>query len=188
MDKAKSANMPLDNVERAIKRGIGAADGAAYEAQRYEGYAPNGVALLVDTLSDNKNRTIAELRHYFNKHGGRLAADGSVAWMFSFKGEVILAPEKASEDAILEALLDYEIDEVIVAEAGEGFHVICPVSQLEVIRSASEKAGFKVLSAETLWKPNDTVADLTEEQAESAATFIEGLEELDDIQNIYDNL
>lgn len=186
MDKAKSANMPLDNVERAIKRGIGAADGAAYEAQRYEGYAPNGVALIVDTLSDNKNRTVAELRHYFNKHGGRLAADGSVAWMFSYKGEVILAAENHSEDSVLEALLEHEIDEVFQEE--ENIHILCPASMLEIVRVASEKAGFKVVSAETLWKANDTVSDLSDEQAESAANFIEGLEELDDIQDVYDNL
>lgn len=186
MDKAKEANMPLENVERAIKRGTGALEGAAYEPQRYEGYAPNGVALIVDTLSDNKNRTVAELRHYFNKHGGRLAADGSVAWMFSHKGEVVLGAAGLSEDTILETLLEHEIDEVFGDE--EAFHVICPISELEVVRLAAKKAGFKVISAEMIWKPNDTVADLSDEQAESAANFIEGLEELDDIQNIYDNL
>ena len=186
MEKARAANMPLDNVERAIKRGTGALEGQAYEAQRYEGYAPHGVALIVDTLSDNKNRTVADLRHYFNKHGGRLAADGSVAWMFSYKGEVILSSEKITEDAILEALLEYEIEEVLQDE--DGFHVLCSVSQVDTVRLAAEKAGFKVLSAEKVWKPNDYVADLTEEQAQSAADFIEGLEELDDVQELYDNL
>jgi YebC/PmpR family DNA-binding regulatory protein len=186
MDKAKAANMPLDNVERAIKRGTGALEGAAYEAQRYEGYAPNGVALIVDTLSDNKNRTVAELRHYFNKHGGRLAADGSVAWMFSHKGEVILAAEKHSEDDILGELLDYEVDEVF--QSDDVFHVICTATQLDIVKHAAENANFKVVSAELIWKAHDHVSGLSDEQAESAANFIEGLEELDDIQNIYDNL
>lgn len=186
IDKARAANMPMDNIERAIKRGTGAIEGAAYEAQRYEGYAPNGVALIVETLTDNKNRTVADLRHYFNKHGGRLAADGSVAWMFSHKGEVLLASEGTSEDAILEALLDQEIDEVFAED--DGFHVICAGNQLDVVRIAAEHAGFKVLSADLIWKANDSISGLSDEQAEGAANFIEGLEEIDDIQNIYDNL
>lgn len=186
MEKGRAANMPLDNIDRAIKRGIGAIDGAHYEAHRYEGYAPNGVALIVDCLSDNKNRTVADVRHYFNKHGGRLAADGSVSWMFAYKGEVILKHEKASEDAILEALLDYNIEEVQDHE--DGFHVLCGVSDTDTVRAAAEKAGFGVISAEKVWKATTFVPDLTEEQAQGAADFIEGLEELDDVQEIYDNL
>jgi len=186
IDKARAANMPLDNIERAIKRGTGTTEGAHYEAHRYEGYAPNGVALIVDCLSDNKNRTVADVRHYFSKHGGRLAADGSVSWMFAYKGEVILKREKASEDAILEALLDYNLEEVQDEE--DGFHVICGVSDTDIVRAAAEKAGFGVVSAEKVWKATTYAADLTEEQAQSAADFIEGLEELDDVQEIYDNL
>ncbi len=186
MEKARSANMPLDNIDRAIKRGIGAIDGAHYEAHRYEGYAPNGVALIVDCLSDNKNRTVADVRHYFSKHGGRLAADGSVSWMFAYKGELVIKLEGASEDAILESLLDYNIEEVTQEE--DGFHVLCSVSELDKVRIAAEHAKLGVVSAEKVWKATTYVENLTEEQAQGAADFIEGLEELDDVQEIYDNL
>lgn len=185
IDKAKAANMPQDNIERAIKRGTGAVDGAAYEAQRYEGYGPGSVALIVETLTDNKNRTVADLRHYFAKNGGRLASDGAVAWMFAHKGELIIAQNGLTEDAILEALLDAGIDEVVAED--DGFRVLCDMHNLDVVRTAAEKAGFKVTSAELVWEANDHVS-LAGEQEEAAAKFLEGLEDIDDVQNVYANL
>ncbi|MBM3894003.1 YebC/PmpR family DNA-binding transcriptional regulator [Candidatus Dependentiae bacterium] len=186
IDKAKAANMPADNIDRAIKRGTGAVDGAHYEFHRYEGYATNGVALIVETLSDNKNRTVADVRHYFNKHGGRLAADGSVSWMFAHKGQVTVAKDGATEDALLEKLMEYDIDEVFEDE--DGFKVLGPVSSLDSVRHAAENAGFKVLSAEMIWKAKDVASSLTDEQAEGVATFIDGLEDIDDVQAVFDNL
>jgi YebC/PmpR family DNA-binding regulatory protein len=186
IDKAKAANMPADNVDRAIKRGTGAVEGASYEFHRYEGYATNGVALIVETLSDNKNRTVADVRHYFSKHGGRLAADGSVSWMFAHKGQVTLAKQGETEDQILEKLLEFDIDEVL--EEDDDFKIICPVASLDVVRHASENAGFKVTSAEMIWKAKDHVSTLTDEQTESVANFIDGLEDVDDVQAVFDNL
>ena len=186
MEKAKAANMPSDNVERAIKRGTGDVAGVSYEFHRYEGYATNGIALIVETLSDNKNRTVADIRHFFNKHGGRLAADGSVSWMFSHKGEIIVPLEGNTEDSILENLLDYDVEEVFEDE--DGFHILCVVTQLDAVRHGVENAGFKVISAEMTWKPNDHVTSLSPEESESVTSFIDGLEDIDDVQVVYDNL
>ena len=184
--KALKANMKRDTIDNAIKRGVGGQDGANMIEMRYEGYAPGGVAILVDCLSDNKNRTVADVRHFFNKHGGRLAADGSVSWMFSHKGEIIVPLEGNTEDSILENLLDYDVEEVFEDE--DGFHILCVVTQLDAVRHGVEKAGFKVVSAEMTWKPNDRVETLSSEESESVTSFIDGLEDIDDVQAVYDNL
>lgn len=186
LEKAKAVNMPLDNITRAIKKGSGElGDGAAYEPFTYEGYGPNGVAVMVETLSDNKNRTVSDLRHQFTKSGGSLAETGAVGWMFEHKG-VIRAAGKISEDDLLEKMLDYDIDDV---QLDDGiFTITCKVANLDVIKKAAEKAGLKIEAAELEWVAKNPLALSDQTQEEAVYKFLEALDDLDDVQNVYANL
>ncbi len=186
IDKARSENMPQDNIARAVKKGTGEIEGATYEASIYEGYGPGGIAVMIETLSDNKNRTVAALRHIFSKMGGSLGENGSVAWMFEHKGVVMLQKtENLTDNDVLEKLIEYNIDDVFIHD--ETISVICEIRNVESIKKAAEGAGFQVLNADIEWVPKSCMS-LTDTEEEKAYKFLESMEDLDDVQDIYTNL
>lgn len=186
VDKAKAANMPQENISRAIKKGTGEIEGVQYEESTYEGYGPYGIAVMVETLSDNKKRTVAAVRHIFSKMGGNLAETGSVSWMFEHKGVVKLSPGALSEDELLEKLLDYNVEDVIIMD--EVASVICAMEDLESVKKGIEKEGLAVEAADIEWVAKDKISLRDEEQEAKVYKFLEALEELDDVQNVYANL
>lgn len=185
LEKAKEINMPADNAQRAIKRGTGELPGVHYEQILYEGYGPGSFALLVDVLTDNKNKAVAELRHAFSKNGGTLAEAGAVSWMFEKKGVVKAQAGSMTEDGLLEKLLDHDVDDVVVDD-GTAF-IQCPPKALDEIRQSVSALGLKVESAELEWVPKNTMS-LEGEAAQKAEDFLEALDDLDDVQNVYNNL
>ncbi len=185
MDKAKQINMPQDNVTRAIKKGTGELPGLTYESVMYEGYGPGGIAILVDTLTDNKNRTVSDMRHQFSKKNGNLAETGAVAWMFERKGSLTFkAPEK-SEDDILELLLDFDVHDIKTHE--DLFVVYCDTKALEPIKKALETAGIHVDHAELDYVAKNTMS-LSETESAKALDLLDILDDHDDVQNVYTNL
>jgi len=186
IDKAKVANMPQDNITRAIKKGTGELEGVSYEEAMYEGYGPYGVAVIVETLSDNKKRTIASVRHLFSKMGGNLGETGSVAWMFDHKGVVRLPAGSYSEDELFEKLLDYDVEDVIIIDNVAS--VVCDVKDLESVKKGSIDEGLKVEAADIEWVPKNKISLESKEHEEKVYKFLEALEELDDVQNVYANL
>lgn len=184
LEKAKEINMPLDNTQRAIKRGTGELPGVSYEPITYEGYGPGGIAVVIDTLTDSKNRTVAELRHIFSIKGGSLGETNSVSWMFEKLG-VLKVPGKVSEDALLETLLDFDIKDIKVDE--QFAHIFCEPRALEPVKQALIAAGYKVETAEIEWAAKNNTS-LPEEQAEKAYDFLSALEDHDDVQNVFTNL
>ena len=189
IQKAKKSSVPNDNIERAVKRGSGAeAGGAVYQAVTYEGYGPGGVAVLVECLTDNRNRAASEVRIALTRNGGSMADPGSVSYMFSRKG-VVVAPRdqggrQVTEDDVLEAVLDAGAEEV--EDLGEAFEVRCEASDLIAVRSAIQQAGLDYESAESSWVPSVTVP-LDEEGARRIFRLVEALEDSDDVQNVYAN-
>ncbi len=185
LEKAKHINMPGDNIKRAIQKGTGELPGVAYEHHMYEGYGPGGIAVVIEVLTDNKNRAIAELRHTFTKKGGNVAADGAVSWMFSMQGVIKLEHCPQSEDELLEMLLDYDI---LTLEKNENMCIIHTNSKaLGEVKAKLEQVGLKVDHAELEWVASTTVSPEGED-AQKAMDFLDALEELDDIQNVYSNL
>lgn len=184
LEKAKEINMPLDNTVRAIKRGTGEMPGQNYEEQSYEGYGPGGIAVVIDALTDNKNRTVAELRRIFTIHSGSLAESGSVSWMFTRLG-VLEVSGATNEDQLLELLLDYDIKDI--THHATIFTITCDPKALEKIKQTLTAAGLKVERAEL-----DLVAQnystLSPEDYEKASEFLSELEDHDDVQNLYTNL
>jgi len=185
LDKAKAANMPLENITRAIKKGTGELPGTHYEPHVYEGYGPNGIAVIVDTLSDNKNRTVAELRHLFTAKGGSLGETNSVNWMFERMGVIHTNTNGMTEDVLLEKLLDFEINDIKLEEGA--FVIYCNSKSLDVVKHAAEQLGLKVESAELEWVAKNSTS-LDDTQSEKALEFLSELEDLDDVQNVYTNL
>lgn len=185
VDKARSVNMPMDNVTRAIKKGTGELPGAAYEAHLYEGYGPNGIAVIVETLTDNKNRTVADLRRLFTKGGGSLAEGGAVSWMFKHMGVIRMTGDNLSEDTLLEALIEFDIDDISQNE--KIVTIICNPKSLEGVKEALKNSEHSVENAELEWVATNTT-NLPDEQAEKAVEFLSDLEELDDVQDVYTNL
>lgn len=184
VDKAKSQSVPKDAIERAIKRGAGELDGSDYEEIRYEGYGPAGIAILVDCLTDNRNRTVAGVRHAFTKAGGNLGQDGSVAFMFSSIGVLTYAPG-SDEDAILEAALEAGADDVVTEDDGLIEVLTAPENYVKVKERMIE-AGLEPEESElTLRAANNT--EVNEEDAEKVMRLIDALEELDDVQEVYSN-
>ena len=182
LDKARDANMTKDSVTRAIQRGTGELEGVSYEAARYEGYGPAGAAVMVDCLTDNRTRTIAEVRHAFSKNGGNIGADGSVAFQFKHCGQFVFAPG-ASEDKVMEAALDAGAEDV-VANADGSVEVISAPPDFDKVKAALEKAGLKPDAAEVTMKAlNDTA--LAGADAEKMRALLDALDELDDVQNVY---
>ena len=185
IDKAKQANMPQDNIVRAIKKGTGELAGETYEAITYEGYGPEGVAIMVETLTDNKKRTVAVVRHAFSKLGGNLGEAGAVAWMFEHKGVIRLAGLGVSDDDVLEKLIDYNVDDVKVFDSL--ISVLCPIADLETVKKGAQTAGLTVEAAEIEWVAKDPIAvDASKE--EKIYKFLDAIEDLDDVQNVFSNL
>lgn len=184
IDKAADANMPKDNVTRAIQRGVGALDGVHYEEVRYEGYGINGAAIIVDCMTDNRIRTVAEVRHVFSRFGGNMGAEGSVSFMFRHCGQLLYAPG-ISEDAIMEAALEAGADDVI-GDAEGGIEVLTPPHRFAVVKTALEKAGFQADTADIIMRPA-TEAVFTGDDAIKMQKLLDALENLDDVQEIYSN-
>ena len=185
IEKAKEINMPLENTKRAILKGTGELPGQSYEKYMYEGYGPGGIAVLAEVLTDNKNRAVAELRHVFSKQGGNLAESGAVNWMFEHKGVIKAVGGSLTEDALLEKLIDFDIDDV--SKHDDLFTVICDLTALNEIKDAVKETGLVVEHAEIEWVAKDPL-DLDDEKGERAMEFLDALDSLDDIQNLYSNL
>jgi YebC/PmpR family DNA-binding regulatory protein len=181
---AKGANMPLDNIKRAIMKGTGELPGQQYEAVTYEGYGPGGVAVLAETLTDNKNRTVAEIRHLFSKHGGNLGESGSVQWMFDRKGYISVAKEEASEDKLMEVALEAGAEDL--QSEGDSFAIYCSMESFEGVKGALEAANIPVQTAELTMIPQNGIR-LEGKKAEQMLKLMEALEDHDDIQHVYAN-
>lgn len=184
VDNAKSANMPQDNIERAIKKATGELEGVTFHEFTYEGYAPGGIALLVEVATDNKNRTVAEVRHLFSKGGGTLAETGSVAWMFDRKGAITFPKEGKTEDEILEIILDAGADDLQTEE--DFFEIQTPIESFEPVRKALAEKNINIENASLQWIAQNYVR-VSGEDAEKVINLIESLEENDDVQNVYSN-
>ncbi len=184
IDKAKGQSMPKDNIERAVKRGAGELDGAEYMEMRYEGYGPGGSAVMVDCLTDNKNRTVAEVRHAFSKFGGNLGADGSVNYLFNHVGQ-ILFPAGADEEAVMEAAIESGAEDVVVDGDGS-IEVLTEPSDFESVRDGITAAGLEPETAQLTMRAS-TTAELGVKEAGSMVKMLEMLEDLDDVQEVYSN-
>ena len=185
MDKAKASNMPKENIERAIKRGTGELKGADLAEVMYEGYAPNGVALLVQVLTDNRNRTVADVRRVLTRQGGSLAEAGAVAWQFSRKGYIAIAPDGIDEDTIFEIAVEAGAEDVVFGD--DLIEVYADVENFQSVQQALEEAGIKFETAELSMIPKTTM-QLEEKQTLQVMAVIDALEELDDTQQVYSNL
>jgi YebC/PmpR family DNA-binding regulatory protein len=185
VDAAKSSNMPSDNVEKAIKRGTGEIEGVVFEEMQYEAYGPGGVAILIEILTDNKNRTAAEVRHILTRGGGRLGAKNSVAYLFSSRGQIYISASKFNEDQVLEAGLDAGLEDVLVSD--DTIVATTTPSTLYKVREALEKAGIEVDNAE-MAKVAETNVVPSGREAEQAVKLLEMLEEHDDVQRVHTNL
>ncbi|MEX0848640.1 MAG: YebC/PmpR family DNA-binding transcriptional regulator [Candidatus Dependentiae bacterium] len=185
MDKAKQINMPNENVIRAIKKGTGELPGLSYESVMYEGYGPGGIAILVDTLTDNKNRTVSDMRHQFSKKGGNLGESGSVGWMFEKKGALTFKAPNKTEDDLLELLLDYDISDIKTDD--DLFTVYCDIKALEPIKKALQDTGIIVEHAELDYVAKNNIS-LDDAESEKALALLEILDDHDDVQNVYTNL
>ncbi len=182
--EAKANNMPRENIERAIRRGTGEEPGVSYEEITYEGYGPGGVAILISTLTDNKNRTVGEVRHLLGKLNGNLAAENSVAWMFTRKGQVIVERNGVDEEKLLAAALEAGADDVIDDESG--FEVVCPPEVFEGVRDAVKALGIEPASAAIAMIPQNYVK-LTGRDAQQMMKLMEALDDHDDVQNVWAN-
>src|SRR5713101_3041918 len=182
VQKARDASMPKDNIERAIKRGTGELEGVTYENIAYEGYATNGVAVYVETLTDNRNRTGAEIKNVFYRNGGSLAEPGAVAWQFERKGVLILEKSAATEDDLMLAALEAGADDI--ADQGDTWQITTPPGELHTVRTALEEAGIAVTSSDLTMLASTTVELDETSKAKSVLRVIDALEEHDDVQNV----
>jgi YebC/PmpR family DNA-binding regulatory protein len=184
LDKASDANMPKDTVQRAIQKGVGGLDGQNYEEIRYEGYGIGGAAVIVDCLTDNRTRTVAEVRHAFSKNGGNLGTDGSVAFMFRHCGQILLEPG-TSEDAVMEIAIEAGAEDVQTDDEG-GIEVLCAPGDFGAVKAALEAGGLKPAVAELTMRP-DTMTALAGDDAARMQKLLDALENLDDVQQVYSN-
>ncbi|HLG66586.1 MAG TPA: YebC/PmpR family DNA-binding transcriptional regulator [Acidimicrobiales bacterium] len=182
--KARDASIPLDTIERAIKRGSGELEGVRYEAVNYEGYAPGGVAVLVETLTDNRNRTGAEVRNLFTRNGGSMAEPGAVSWQFERKG-VVRLPRDLDEERIMEVAADAGAEDL--SDGGDAWVLTCGVAELARVRGALEEAGIAVESAELQFEPTTTVPVGDEAEARRVLRLLEAIEDHDDVQAVHAN-
>jgi YebC/PmpR family DNA-binding regulatory protein len=186
IEKAKSYSMPKDNIDRAIAKGSGAdADASSFETVVYEGYGPEGVAVIVEALTDNRNRTASDVRHLFSKHGGNLGATGAVAWQFERRGVVVVPGEGVDEDELFLAAADGGAEDI--ERDGDVFQITSAPEALAEVRTAVEGAGFAIDSAELSMIPKVTVAIEDEGKARQVVRLVEGLEDNDDVQDVYAN-
>lgn len=184
IEVAKTANMPSANIDKAIKRGTGELPGVTYEEAIYEGYGPGGVALMMDVLTDNKNRTVAELRHILAKYGGSLGENGCVAWMFKKKGVFTIPAQDVTEDELMDVVLEAGAEDI--SQEDDNFEIITMPEDFEKVQQALKDSGINVDNAEITMHPQNTVK-VSEKQAESLLKIMDALEEQDDIQNVYSN-
>jgi YebC/PmpR family DNA-binding regulatory protein len=182
--EAKANNMPRENIERAIRRGTGEEPGVSYDEVTYEGYGPGGVALLIETLTDNKNRTVGEIRHLLSKHAGNLAAENSVAWMFTRKGQVVVEKGKVDEDKLLSAALDAGADDM--NDDGSAWEIVCASEQFEAVRDAVKGLGVSPASAEVAMVPQNYIK-LVGKEAQQMLKLMEAIEDHDDVQHVWAN-
>jgi YebC/PmpR family DNA-binding regulatory protein len=185
VDKAKSANMPKDNIKRAIEKGVGGGESEAYEEFVYEGYGPGGVALLIETLSDNKNRTVGEVRHVLTKRGGNLGASGCVAYLFEKKGLITFDGANVDGDALMEAAMEESVEDVDDSSP-DAIQVTTLPADLTQVQESLAAQGYKAANAEVSMLPSTSV-ELSGADAESMIGLIDALEDLDDVQNVYSN-
>ncbi|MBK7104750.1 MAG: YebC/PmpR family DNA-binding transcriptional regulator [Ignavibacteriae bacterium] len=184
VDNAKAANMPMDNIERAIKKATGEVEGANYLELTYEGYGPGGIAVLVESVTDNKNRTVAEIRHLFSKYGGALGESGSVAWMFERKGIISLPQQGKSEDDLMELILEAGAENILLEE--EYFEITTAVEDFENVRKTIIDANLNIDNASLQWRAKNII-EVNGETAEKLMKLIEMIEDFDDVQNVYSN-
>jgi YebC/PmpR family DNA-binding regulatory protein len=181
---AKANNMPRENIERAIRRGTGEEPGVSYEEITYEGYGPAGVALMIQSLTDNKNRTVGEIRHLLSKYNGNLAAENSVAWMFSRKGQVVVEKEKVDEEKLLNAALEAGADDM--NDDGSAWEIVCSPEIFEGVRDAVKELGIEPASAEVAMIPQNYVK-LQGKDAQQMLKLMEALDDHDDVQHVWAN-
>jgi YebC/PmpR family DNA-binding regulatory protein len=184
VDNAKSANMPMDNIERAIKKATGEVEGANYLELTYEVYGPNGVAILIESVTDNKNRTVAEVRHALTKHGGSLGENGSVSWMFDRKGVITLPTQGKTEDDIMEIVLDSGAEDIQAED--DFFEITSSVEDFDSVRKSIVDAGLETDNASLQWIAKNTI-EVSGETAEKLMKMIDMIEDNDDVQNVYTN-
>ena len=184
VDKALGANMTRDTVERAIKRGTGDLEGVSYEDIRYEGYAPSGIAVLVECSTDNKNRTVAEVRHAFSKYNGNMGNEGSVAYMFQKLGVIVMS-EGVDEEQVMDVVLDAGAEDIVTHDDGS-VEVTCPATSYHDVIIALDTAGLKTDSSEVLYRADNEI-ELNESDAEKVMKLFDALEDLDDVQEVYTN-
>jgi YebC/PmpR family DNA-binding regulatory protein len=181
---AKSDNLPKDKIERAILKGTGDLEGINYEESVYEGYGPGGAAVLVESLTDNKNRTVADVRHIFSKNGGNLGENGCVSWMFKKKGYLVIERSRAKEETLMEAALEAGAEDI--QEDESNFEVICEPDDFETVKAAIDAAGIPCIAAEITMLP-DTTTNLVGKEAEQMFRLMEMLDDCDDVQKVYTN-
>ena len=184
VESAKEANMPADNIQRAVQKGTGELPGESYEEITYEGYAPGGVAVMIDVLTDNRNRTGPEIRHTFEKFGGNMGSSGAVAWMFERKGIITADAEKISEDELLDKALEAGATDLRRVE--KAFEITTAPAQMDAVRDALAQARVPIVEAQVTYVPQSTVR-VEGKEATSVVKLIEALEELDDVQSVYAN-
>nr|WP_084605703.1 YebC/PmpR family DNA-binding transcriptional regulator [Tepidibacter formicigenes] len=185
IDKAKANNMPNDNIERAIKKGTGGLDGDNYEAVVYEGYGPGGVAVIVEALTDNKNRTAGNVRYYFDKNGGNLGTSGCVGFMFDRKGQIMIGNEGVDEEELMDVALEAGAEDFITEE--DGFEIITAPEDFNAVRDALAEKGYEFISADVKMLPQTTTKLESEEQVKAMNKMIDMMEDDDDIQEVYHN-
>ena len=184
VQNAKAANMPNATIDRAIKRGTGEEGGAVYEEGLFEGYGPGGVAVMVETLTDNRNRTVAEVRHIFTKYNGNLAEKGAVGWMFDQRGMVEVDKEAVDEEELMLAVMDAGAEDI--QDAGGNHEVITPVEQFEEVKKSIEENGIPLGQASLVWLPQNLL-EVEGKEVDQIIRLLEGLEDLDDVQKVYSN-
>lgn len=184
IDAAKAVNMPADNIDRAVKKGTGELEGAIYEEVTYEGYGPGGAAVIIEATTDNANRTVAEIRHAFTRHGGNLGSSNSVTWMFDRKGQIYLDTARSDEDATLEAALDAGAEDF--AREGEQYLIATTPHDFHAVRDALAAKRYQIESAEIAMVPKNTVK-VEGKQAQQMLKLMEALEELDDVSKVFSN-
>jgi len=184
VDNAKAQNMPLDNIDRAIKKATGELEGVTYHELTYEGYGPAGIAILVEVATDNKNRTVAEVRHLFSKNGGGMGETGSVAWMFDRKGVITLPIDGKNEDDVMEIVLEAGADDLTTEE--EYFEVQTSIESFETVRRTLADKKFIIENASLQWIAKNLI-EVKGEDAEKVVKLIDALEDLDDVQNVFSN-
>lgn len=187
LEKARHVNMPQENIMRAIKKGTGELPGMTYEAYRYEGYGPGGFAVMVEVLTDNKNRAVADVRHIFSKHSGSLAETGAVSWMFKHAGMILVSGEEVDPEEIMELTIEYTIFDISYDEEDGVCRILCEPQHTEEVKRVLADAGYSIDDVELTWIAT-TEFPLDEGASESVESFVDALEELEDVQNVYTNV